>query len=109
MRLLRDDGWMDGWVERERGRCGEDFNETMGIMTDQERLWKRDTDENEGAYLLPVDEQQRKLLHFTDGLTEWLVTLGGFIRSITCFYCFLSFILPYHRKKDGNRDGPVIS
>lgn len=27
-----------------------------------------------------------RALHFTDGLTEWVVTLGGFIRSILVFF-----------------------
>lgn len=55
---------------------------------------KRDTDGYEDVHV-PVEEQQRAL-HFTDGFTEWLVTLGGFIRSTLVFLFDLPITISYH-------------
>ena len=52
-----------------------------------------DSDENEGAHVCMTNN--RESLHFTDGLTEWLVTLGGFIRSIFFFFLFSIYRFPF--------------
>lgn len=79
------DGWRGEW--RRYWTDDADIPPTVAV--------EGDTDEYEGAHL-PVDEQQRELC-ITDGLTEWLVTLGGFIRSILVFLFDLPISISYHQ------------